>query len=165
MRSSAPKQLFAYLERYDPAIRELALDLRELILAELSPPHEYILDANYAVAMHYGPTERVIKDGVCYIAVYRRGVNLGFLHGAQMDDPARLLEGNGKSMRHISIKSPADLARPEITTYLHRAWNQFVPDSSEARALVSIAKAAKKKAAKKKVKGKPRSRPRSRRDR
>jgi hypothetical protein len=28
-------------------------------------------------------------------------VNVGFFHGATLDDPARLLEGAGKRMRHV----------------------------------------------------------------
>jgi hypothetical protein len=31
-------------------------------------------------------------------------VNVGFFHGAMLDDPAGLLEGTGKRMRHVKLR-------------------------------------------------------------
>ena len=39
-----PKELIRFLKRFDPAIRELALDARELVLKVLEPPNESVLD-------------------------------------------------------------------------------------------------------------------------
>jgi len=114
-----PKELIRFLQRFDPAIRELALDARELVLRVLAPSHESILDT-YVLAMNYGFSERM-KDQVVYIGVYTKHINLGFLWGARMDDPEGLLEGEGKQLRHIKIKSPADLGTPVICDYLSRA--------------------------------------------
>ena len=117
--SPPPRELIRFLKRFDPAIRELALDARELVLRELSPPNESILDV-YVLAMNYGFSERM-KDQVVYIGVYTKHINLGFHWGARMADPAGVLEGKGKQMRHITIKSPADLGTPVISDYLRRA--------------------------------------------
>jgi hypothetical protein len=38
-----------------------------------------------------------------------------------MDDPEGILEGSGKRLRHIKIKSQADLGTPVIHDYLRRA--------------------------------------------
>jgi hypothetical protein len=114
-----PKELIRFLKRFDPAIRELALDARELVLRVLAPSNESILDV-YAVAMNYGFSERM-KDQAVYIAVYTKHVNLGFYWGARMDDPEGVLEGSGKQLRHIKIKSPTDLGTPLIRDYLRRA--------------------------------------------
>jgi hypothetical protein len=38
-----------------------------------------------------------------YVNVFTRHANVGFFHGAQLDDPADLLEGTGKRMRHIKL--------------------------------------------------------------
>jgi hypothetical protein len=38
-----------------------------------------------------------------------------------MDDPAGVLEGAGKQLRHIKIKSPADLGTPVVRDYLRRS--------------------------------------------
>src|SRR5215468_5769974 len=98
-----PKELIRHLERFDPAIRELALDARELVLRVLAPSNESILDV-YVLALNYGFSERM-KDQVVYIGVYTKHINLGFYWGARMDDPEAVLEGSGKQLRHIKIKS------------------------------------------------------------
>lgn len=39
----------------------------------------------------------------CYFKAARNHVSVGFHKGAALDDPAGLLEGEGKSMRHVKI--------------------------------------------------------------
>src|SRR6476620_4991703 len=39
-----------------------------------------------------------------YVNVFRSHVNLGFFQGASLPDPARLLQGSGKYMRHVKLK-------------------------------------------------------------
>ena len=39
-----------------------------------------------------------------YVNVFTSHVNVGFFHGASLPDPARLLEGSGKFMRHVKLK-------------------------------------------------------------
>jgi hypothetical protein len=114
-----PRELILFLKRFDPAIRELALDARELVLKVLAPSNESILDV-YVLAMNYGFSEKM-KDQVLYIGVYTKHINLGFHWGARMDDPEGMLEGSGKQLRHIGIKSQADLGSPVIRDYIRRA--------------------------------------------
>jgi hypothetical protein len=114
-----PRELIRFLKRFDPAIRELALDARELVLSVLEPPNESILDV-YVLGLNYGFSERM-KDQVVYIGVYTKHINLGFYWGVRMDDPEGVLKGSGKQMRHIQIKSRADLGTPVVRDYLRRA--------------------------------------------
>ena len=122
--AAPPRELIRFLKRFDPAIRELALEAREVVLRVLAPSNESILDV-YVLAMNYGFSERM-KDQVVYVGVYAKHINLGFYRGAQMDDPDGVLEGRGKQLRHIKIRSQADLGTPVIRDYLRRA----APDSS-----------------------------------
>ncbi len=39
-----------------------------------------------------------------YVNVFTSHVNVGFFHGAALSDPARLLQGTGKFMRHVKLK-------------------------------------------------------------
>lgn len=128
MDYSTPKDLIKFLKPYDPAIRKLALGLRQLVLEELAPCHENIYDAYSAVALGYGPSGR-LRDGICHIAVYSKHVNLGFNFGATLADPNGILEGSGNQIRHVSIKTPADLARPELRSYLRRACKVALDDA------------------------------------
>lgn len=42
-----------------------------------------------------------------YVNVFTAHVNVGFFRGAALPDPARLLQGTGRSMRHVKLK-PGD---------------------------------------------------------
>ena len=39
-----------------------------------------------------------------YVNVFTAHVNVGFFHGAALPDPARLLQGTGKFMRHVKLR-------------------------------------------------------------
>jgi len=39
-----------------------------------------------------------------YVNVFTSHVNVGFFHGAALPDPARLLQGEGKRMRHVKLR-------------------------------------------------------------
>ena len=47
-----------------------------------------------------------------YVNVFSSHVNVGFFQGASLPDPAHLLQGTGKFMRHIKLKpeTPTDAA-------------------------------------------------------
>src|SRR5712675_2273768 len=120
MSFPVPRQLTNFLKPYDPEIRNLAVKLRALVLAEMAPCYENIYDAYSAVAIGYGTSDR-LRDGIFHIAVYAKGVNLGFNDGATLADPKGILEGNGNRIRHLKIRKPEDLARPEIRAYIRRA--------------------------------------------
>ncbi len=39
-----------------------------------------------------------------YVNAYTSHVNVGFFHGAALPDPARLLQGTGRFMRHVKLR-------------------------------------------------------------
>lgn len=127
-RFKPPPELVKFLKPYDREIQTLALKLRALVLEEMAPCYENIYDAYSAVAIGYGSSDR-LSDGIFHIAVYAKGVNLGFNHGATLDDPSGILKGAGKQIRHISIKTPEDLARPEVRSYVRRARQVAIDDA------------------------------------
>jgi hypothetical protein len=55
--------------------------------------------------MHDGcPTACLGDAAFGYVNVFTSHVNVGFYQGSALADPARLLQGNGKFMRHIKLK-------------------------------------------------------------
>ena len=55
--------------------------------------------------LHDGwPTACVGDAAFAYVAAFSAHVNLGFFHGAELDDPAGLLQGAGKRMRHVKLR-------------------------------------------------------------
>ena len=62
------------------------------------------------------------KGLVCYLQTAKKHVNLGFQKGNELEakDHHNLLQGTGKTMRHIRIKKMEDI-RPEDFTALIQA--------------------------------------------
>ncbi len=58
------------------------------------------------------PTACVNDAAFAYVGAYAAHVNVGFFHGADLPDPAGLLTGSGKRMRHVKVKwgEPVDEA-------------------------------------------------------
>jgi hypothetical protein len=128
MTHRTPPALIKFLQPYDREIRDLALKLRTLVLEEMAPCYENIYDAYSAVAIGYGTSDR-LSDGIFHIAVYAKGVNLGFNDGANLDDPKGILEGSGNRIRHIKIRAPEDITRPQLRAYIRRARKQALADA------------------------------------
>jgi hypothetical protein len=54
--------------------------------------------------LHDGhPTACVGDAAFAYVNAFRAHVNVGFFRGAELADPAGLLEGTGKRMRHVKL--------------------------------------------------------------
>lgn len=131
MKYPPPRDLLKFLKPYNREIRDLALQLRALLLEEMGRCYENIYDAYSAVAIGYGTSERM-GDGIFHIAVYSKHVNLGFNDGASLEDPKGILQGSGTHIRHISIKTAEDLKQPQLRTYIRRARKKA---QAEARKL------------------------------
>jgi hypothetical protein len=75
--------------------------------------------------MHDGcPTVCVQDAPFAYVNIFRAHANVGFFYGAELPDPAGLLEGAGKRMRHVKLKpghtvDPKTLADLIDAAYLH----------------------------------------------
>lgn len=52
---------------------------------------------------------------------YSKHVNLGIWGGADLPDPAGLLEGSGKAHRHVKVRRPDELERPELRALMVEA--------------------------------------------
>ena len=55
--------------------------------------------------MHDGcPTACVEDAAFAYVGAFTSHVNVGFFQGASLADPAELLQGTGKRMRHVKLR-------------------------------------------------------------
>jgi len=50
------------------------------------------------------PTACAGTAAFAYVDAFKAHANLGFFHGNDLADPARLLEGHGKFMRHVKLE-------------------------------------------------------------
>jgi hypothetical protein len=63
--------------------------------------------------MHDGCPVACVQDAAFgYVNTFKAHVSIGFFNGAGLDDPAGLLEGAGKHMRHVKLLrgEPVDVA-------------------------------------------------------
>jgi hypothetical protein len=115
--TSAETQLASYFAKYEPAIVKLGKALRAKLRARLPGLFEivYVYEGQNALVIAYSPTERGY-EGLCSIALYPRLVKLCFAQGALLSksDPNKLLQGRGKTVRHVVLNSVADFDRAEI---------------------------------------------------
>jgi hypothetical protein len=57
-----------------------------------------------------------------YVNVFTSHMNVGFFHGAALADPARLLEGSGKRMRHVKLRAGTKPDAAAIGRLIEEAW-------------------------------------------
>jgi hypothetical protein len=57
-----------------------------------------------------------------YVNVFTSHVNVGFFHGASLADPARLLQGDGKFMRHVKLRPGSATNEPALTRLIEAAY-------------------------------------------
>jgi hypothetical protein len=60
-----------------------------------------------------------------YVNVFTAHVNVGFFHGAALPDPARLLQGTGKHMRHVKLRPGTPTNRPALNKLIETAWSDI----------------------------------------
>ncbi len=77
--------------------------------------------------MHDGyPTVCVEDAPFAYVGAFRAHVNVGFFHGAALADPAGLLEGTGKYMRHVKVKPGRAIDGSSLEALVAAAYRDIV---------------------------------------
>jgi hypothetical protein len=73
--------------------------------------------------MHDGcPVACVGDTPFGYVNVFKAHVNVGFFLGAELDDPAGLLQGSGRRMRHVKVKPGSDLDLAALSALIVAAY-------------------------------------------
>jgi hypothetical protein len=76
--------------------------------------------------MHDGyPTACVEDAPFAYVGVFKNHVNVGFFYGAELEDPAGLLEGTGKRMRHVKLRPGAPVDSAALGTLIDTAYSDI----------------------------------------
>lgn len=89
--------------RWVTQLRQLGPDVREL--------------------MHDGcPTFCAGDVAFAYVNAFTAHVNLGLYLGALLDDPADLLEGTGKRMRHVKLRPDVDVDSVALQRLIEDAY-------------------------------------------
>jgi hypothetical protein len=119
-RSSASgvKLLLAGLSRRQ---RRITNALRRLVRQAAPETDETVLWGS--LSYHRPNIGGRIKGAVCLITPRSDGVHLGFIHGAALSDPSRLLRGSSKAKRFVPIQRVQDIDREALSDLLRAAAN------------------------------------------
>ena len=60
-----------------------------------------------------------------YVDVFTSHVNVGFFHGTALRDPARLLQGTGKFMRHVKLRPGTPTNAAALTRLIEAAYSDI----------------------------------------
>jgi hypothetical protein len=96
-----------YLEKKDPGLRKIAGALRALLKKTVKGCSESVNPWKIPTFESNGPMSMLM--------VGKKHVTFGFLRGASLSDPEKLLEGTGKNLRHVKLCSLEDLQNPALT--------------------------------------------------
>jgi hypothetical protein len=72
------------------------------------------------------PTVCVEDAPFAYVGAFRAHVNVGFFQGAALSDPAKLLQGTGKFMRHVKVKPGQAIDRAALEALITAAHRDMV---------------------------------------
>jgi hypothetical protein len=101
--NSPPDELRSIARKWFAQMRECGDDVREL--------------------MHDGcPTACVEDAAFGYVNTFTSHVNVGFFNGATLEDPAGLLEGTGKRMRHVKLRPGIEIDSAALTALVHASY-------------------------------------------
>ena len=93
-------------------VKAIAQKLREIVFADLPEAIETTRLGDGAAT--YGPGPKKTTESHVYIMPKGDYVNLGFFHGSSLKDADKLLEGTGKKMRHVKVRSLEEAENPAL---------------------------------------------------
>jgi hypothetical protein len=104
-----------------PAVRELALHARVLVLKRHPEAVEKVWTASHMIGYGLGPGMRHL---VCGIVPRKDRIQLYFRHGAALPDPAKLLRGRSRTARYADVHAKAALEADALHALIRHAFAQ-----------------------------------------
>lgn len=109
------RKVFDYIDKQKPPQKEICLGLRKII---------FKLYPKIKEEMKWGAI--VYDSGKYYIAAVKYGVNLGFAVNGLTGEEIKQFKGNGKTMRHIKIKTLSEIDEQQLTGLIKLVHNKVV---------------------------------------
>ena len=94
------REVSEYIERLSENKKAIVIALRKIILS---------VDPSLNESLKWKQPVYSKEGNICYLFPAGNHVNLGFYKGAELNDPKKILEGTGKTMRHIKIRDLEDI--------------------------------------------------------
>ena len=110
---------------YPEPIKALARQVRALIHDILPEVVEVVWVQQKNTG--FGTGIKKNTEHFCWLMPAQNHVNLGFNYGAELPDPAKLLEGTGELFRHVKIRNAEQLKHPALRALVRFATSYRVP--------------------------------------
>ena len=104
---------------FNPKVQLISRNLRTLILKIHPAVVEVVRLGDGAASYGIGPKK--MSEAYSYIMPKESYVNLGFYYGVSLADPAGLMEGTGKNLRHVKVRSIKDIRKPALRELIKAA--------------------------------------------
>jgi hypothetical protein len=111
------------LQRSSPEVRAIALRLREVIRETLPDALESVDLPDNLLAFGSGGR---LRDLVVGIIPHSAHVNVQFADAVDLPDPAGLLQGTGKRIRHVKNRSVVDADRTALRALVRAQWQHHL---------------------------------------
>jgi len=131
-------QIESFIAKFSDPIAAEIRAARADMQRRLPGAFELVYDNYNALAIGYGSSEK-LADVVFSIACFPRWVRLFFFHGADLDDPDGLLEGNGAQVRSLKLPNLAVLDDPKVQALMAQALANARPIDAN-RPSISVVK-------------------------
>jgi hypothetical protein len=105
-----------------PQLRSVCKALRSLIASSHKRFVEVVWPKQKIASFGVGPKKKT--EHYAYIGVQGSHVNLGFYHGTSLSDPAGLLEGTGKELRHLKLRNVSEVKSPSVVALIREAISE-----------------------------------------
>ncbi|HEX8982554.1 MAG TPA: DUF1801 domain-containing protein [Ktedonobacterales bacterium] len=112
-----------FLSGYPPEIRAICARLRRLVTSVAPDACEIPNLRQNHIA--YSSSDKM-RDCILYICPLLEWVRLGFYYGGGLDDPAHLVVGEGKRMRHVKVRSVVEADAEALRLLTAAAWSAGV---------------------------------------
>jgi hypothetical protein len=110
---SAKEWIDLYVDAKPGELRDVAEKLRKLVNKTVKGTKESVNSWKIPTFESNGP--------MCFFMVGKYHVTFGFLRGTSLPDPAGLLEGTGKSLRHVKLRTAEDVSAPALKKLIEAA--------------------------------------------
>jgi hypothetical protein len=107
------------LDESTPEVQAIFGAALELVRGVMPGSTEQLDLPDRLVAFGYGPPGGArLSDFAVALIPHSAHVNVQLADGALLDDPAGLIEGTGKRIRHVKCRSVDDVKRPALSAVL-----------------------------------------------
>ncbi|MBA2443686.1 MAG: DUF1801 domain-containing protein [Rubrobacter sp.] len=106
------------LDDFNPEVQQLSLSVRARVFDLVPDAQEKVMRGYKSLSYGFGSG---MKWQFASIVLHGERVNLQFHRATELPDPAGLLEGTGKAMRHVKIRTEEIIQSEEVRELIESA--------------------------------------------